>query len=107
MRRHLARRSRGAAGPDRIRVGRLEREFGAADRRQFLFLGRFGKADRAVEPVAIGQGEAGQACRHRRANQLFGVRGALEEREVRPGGGGGGGGGGGRRARVLVKLQYQ
>ena len=85
MRGHFACRPCRTAGPDRFGTRRFERKFGAANRRQLLLFRGLREADRAVEPVAIGQRDAGQARCHGRAHQFFGVRGALEEREVRPG----------------------
>ncbi len=85
VRGHLARRPGRAAGPDRFRVRCFERQLGATDRRQLLLLGRFGEPDRAVETVAVGERHPGQARRHGRPDEFFGVRGPLEKREVRPG----------------------
>ena len=75
----------GRLGADRLRVGRFERQFRAADRRQLALFGRLGEPHGTVEPVAIGRARSRPSpTRSAACANLFGVRRALEEREVRP-----------------------
>jgi hypothetical protein len=92
---------------ERRLTGRDERELGAEHRGQADLAGRLGEAHHAVEPVVVGQGQAGEAEAGGLLGQVLGVAGPVEEREVRvavqlgvgdhrphaPGAAGGGGGG--------------
>ena len=72
------------AGPDRFRVGRLERQLGTAQRRERRAGGSLGEADHPVQPVPVGQRDPAQAQAPAVGDQLLRVRGPLEEAEVRP-----------------------
>ena len=63
-----------------LRRGESERELGTVDRPQALILGRrLGEADRAVEPVVVGDGQRRQAQPHRLLHQGARLTGAVEE----------------------------
>ena len=61
----------------------VHRHIGAEHRGQLHRARRFGESHDAVQPVAIGERECVQAEAMRFFGEFFGVRGAVEEREVR------------------------
>ncbi len=60
----------------------VEREFRADDRAEAQRLRRLGEAHRAVEAVAVGEGDGREAEFGRSFRQLLGMRGAFEKAEV-------------------------